>query len=113
MKVIIAGSRGITALATVEDAVVRANFRIIEVVSGRARGVDLLGEQWATMRGIPISIFPANWDLYGRGAGFIRNETMAHYADALIAVWDGRSGGTKHMIDTMTKLGKTVYVYQP
>ena len=54
--------------------------------------------------------FEPDWDRYGRGAGFRRNTEMAEHADALVAVWDGASRGTKHMIDTMRRLGKKVYV---
>lgn len=111
MKTIIAGSRGITDLKTVESAVALSGFQITEVVSGAARGVDELGEKWAFMRGIPIQRFRAKWDLYGKSAGAIRNNEMAFYAQALVAVWDGSSPGTKHMIERATKMGRKVYVH--
>lgn len=47
-----------------------------------------------------LTIFKADWDKHGKAAGFKRNTEMAKYADALIAFWDGKSKGTKHMIDT-------------
>ena len=50
--------------------------------------------------GIPIRYFPADWQTLGKSAGYQRNTQMAQYADALVAFWDGRSKGTKHMIDT-------------
>ena len=65
-----------------------------------ARGADTLGEQYAKERGIPIRYFPADWQTLGKSAGYQRNVQMAQYADALVAFWDGRSKGTKHMIDT-------------
>lgn len=37
---------------------------------------------------------------------------MAGYADALIAIWDGKSRGTAHMIETMKKLGKPTFVFR-
>lgn len=111
MKVIIAGSREITDLAEVHRAIVKSEFDITQVVSGGARGVDRLGEQAASQRHIPVAIFLADWDGLGKAAGFIRNKNMATYADALIAVWDGESKGTAHMIKTMEALGKPVYVY--
>ena len=55
-------------------------------------------------------LFPADWDKHGRAAGPIRNKQMADYADVLIAVWDGKSRGTKNMIDEMNKLMKPVYI---
>jgi hypothetical protein len=124
-RVIVAGSRKINHLPTVEQAINQAfnqwmandpdNWRKYfrpEIVSGGAQGVDHCGERYATKRGLSLKVFPANWAQYGRGAGFIRNSEMAQYADALIAIWDGESRGTAHMIKTMEALGKPVFVYQ-
>ena len=78
----------------------------IEIVSGAYyRGADKLGEQYAKERGFKITRFPANWNKYGKAAGPKRNEQMANYADALIAFWDGKSRGTKNMIDFAEQLG--------
>jgi hypothetical protein len=79
---------------------------ITEVVSGKAKGADAFGEWWASEHGIPVKEFPANWALYGRSAGPIRNRQMAEYADALIAFPGGR--GTSHMIQTAKELGLTI-----
>jgi hypothetical protein len=113
MRTIIAGSRVITDYSIVETAVAQSGFKdqITEVVSGTAPGVDQLGEQWARAHEIPISRFPANWQQFGKRAGYVRNSKMAENADALIAVWDGKSKGTKHMIDTATRRGMTCFVY--
>jgi hypothetical protein len=116
MRVIIAGSRGITSLSVVEDAMAAA-FRnrslddITEIVSGTARGVDQLGERFAYTLKIPVKRFPAQWDRYGRSAGYKRNQEMAAYADALVAVWDGKSPGTKHMIDIARFRGLKIYTH--
>lgn len=114
MKVIIAGSRGIEDYAIIEKAMLESGLdlsAITEVVSGTARGVDQLGEYWAFQRGIPVKRFPAQWDLYGREAGFVRNEEMAHYADALVAIQKNNSHGTQHMINFAEKVGLKVFVY--
>lgn len=58
-----------------------------------------MGERYAKENGIDLAIFPAEWDKYGKRAGYLRNEQMADHADSLIAFWDGKSKGTKHMID--------------
>lgn len=71
----------------------------IEIVSGKARGADSLGERYAKERGYNVKEFPAQWDMLGKSAGYRRNAEMAEYAEALIAFWDGHSKGTKHMID--------------
>ncbi len=57
-------------------------------------------------------MYPAAWDTYGLKAGYIRNEEMADNADALIAIWDGKSRGTKHMIDIATRKGLRVYIHE-
>lgn len=93
MKVIIAGSRGITDYAIVERAIRESGFQITEVVSGTARGVDRLGERWAAEHGIPVAPFPADWKI-GKNAGILRNAQMAEYAEAAIIIWDGSSNGS-------------------
>jgi len=127
MKVIIAGSRSIDDLGFVREAVEASPFTVTKVVSGCAKGVDKLGEEWALENDIEIEAFPADWKnlsdprgvikrtgphgSYNALAGIHRNTAMGQYADALIAVWDGKSTGTKHMIEYMQSLGKPVFVY--
>ena len=113
---IIAGCREGFVYYTVEQAFLAATQRIgvsaiREIVSGTARGVDTHGEAVAAKYGIPVIKFPADWDRYGRSAGYKRNEKMAEYADALLACWDGKSKGTKHMVDLAKKHGLKVFVY--
>jgi hypothetical protein len=112
MKVIIAGSRNLGTLQQIKEAVTKSEFEITEVVSGRARGVDRCGEIYAELLHIPVKCFPADWEQYGKSAGYKRNQQMAEYADALIAIWDGHSKGTKHMINIMSSLDKPIYLYQ-
>jgi hypothetical protein len=80
------------------------------VVCGGARGVDMLGCEWAQERGIPVAWYPAEWDRYGKSAGYRRNVQMGDYADALIAVQLNGSNGTQHMIDIATERGLKVFV---
>jgi hypothetical protein len=77
-----------------------------EVISGTAIGVDRQGERWAVGYGIEPTRFPADWDRYGRKAGYIRNRVMADYCTHAIIFWNGKSSGTKSMIDLMIKSGK-------
>jgi predicted Rossmann fold nucleotide-binding protein DprA/Smf involved in DNA uptake len=125
VRVIVAGSRNISHQPTVDYAIIAAFNEWIskdqarwmryvgaEIVSGGAYGVDFCGEKYAKKCKMPLTIFKAEWDKYGKRAGVIRNEQMAEYADALIAVWDGESRGTAHMIKTMEALGKPVFVYK-
>jgi hypothetical protein len=124
LKVIIAGSRTLNNPSVVDNVITQAfnkwmandpeNWRKYyrpEIVSGGAQGVDFCGEMLAKRSGLPLTVFPANWNEHGRSAGIIRNKEMAKYADALIAVWDGESRGTANMIDEMTKLNKLIYVH--
>ena len=110
MKVIIAGCRDYHDYQTLLDAITEANFDITTVISGGADGVDALGERYAEEMVIPLKVFPANWKKDGRAAGPIRNRKMAENAQALIALWDEKSSGTKNMIETATKRNLLVYV---
>lgn len=111
MKVIIAGSRSITCLGIVPRVVKESGFDVTEVVCGMARGVDTLGKLWAEFNHIPVAEFPADWDYHGKKAGFVRNSEMADYADALIAIWDGQSKGTAHMIDRALEKGLKIHIH--
>jgi hypothetical protein len=111
MKCIIAGSRTFTDYKTILDAITKSQFEITEVVSGGAAGADKLGEQWALENKVLLTIFIPDWSLYGKAAGPIRNLQMATYAEALIALWDGKSKGTKNMIDTANNKKLKVYVH--
>ena len=110
MKTIIAGSRTITDYEVVKQAIIESEFQITEVVSGAARGVDRLGERWAQENGVPVKRFPADWKAYPKFAGIKRNAEMGNYAEALIAIWDGRSRGTENMIKISEPKGLKVFV---
>lgn len=110
MKVIIAGCRDFHDYDTVEQAVVDSGFKIERVISGGAPGVDTLAVQYAKEWIIPLEVYFADWGKHGKSAGPIRNRQMAGVADALIAIWDGHSRGTKNMIEEATKRGLKVYV---
>lgn len=132
MKIIIAGSRSITDLIHVEKAMNLSNARTkaTEIVSGGAKGVDTLAIAWAKKYNVPVKVMKAKWDdldapgavicvhpnpqidgFYNKAAGIQRNHEMGDYSDALVAIWDGVSPGTKDMINYMKKLKKKVYVY--
>jgi hypothetical protein len=112
MRTIIAGSREAT-FKQVKEALLLCPWtpEISVVVSGTARGADQHGEAWAVLRGLGIERYAADWGKHGKAAGPIRNRQMAENAEALIAVWDGMSRGTKNMIDTAKSLGLRVFVH--
>ena len=105
MKVIIAGGRDFNnydLLCRKADKILSRQDEI-EIVSGTAKGADKLGEMYAKERDFSIKRFPADWGTFGNSAGYRRNTEMATYADALIAFWNGKSNGTKHMINIARK----------
>lgn len=112
-RVIIAGGRDFNDYALLKNTMDKLLSNIkddIIVVCGKARGADTLGERYAKEKGYEINYYPANWDLYCKRAGYIRNEQMAQNADALVAFWDGESKGTKHMIDLARKYNLKIRV---
>ncbi len=113
MRVIIAGGRDFNDATALDVAIAWAEergIRITEVVSGRARGADALGEAWALAHGVPVKLFPADWNRFGHAAGPRRNTDMADYAEALIALPGGR--GTRDMIAKARSRRLLVYVHE-
>jgi len=110
MKTIIAGGR--EYILTDEDFLKLDNLRseISQVVSGAARGVDACGELWGRRNDVPIKIFPANWNKYGKRAGYLRNKQMAEYADACVLFNGGI--GTQMMFDLATEYGLKVHDFR-
>mgnify|MGYP000958348730 CR=1 FL=1 len=116
MRTIIAGSRTFRNIRPVDkeevvEAILNSNIDITTIISGGAKGVDSLAIDIANEFGIPLEVYHARWDLYGRNAGIKRNAVMAAKAEALIAVWDGISRGTSHMIQIAKAMGLKVYIY--
>jgi hypothetical protein len=84
------------------------------IIHGGARGVDNMAGRWGVSIDLPVRVYPADWELFGKRAGYIRNSLMVEDADAAIIIWDGESKGTKHTIDLMTASGKPyVLVVRP
>lgn len=116
MRTIISGSRGITDAKPVWSAVRYAKskgLKITQVVVGDAVGVDATARQGAKSKGIswkPFDVPQWLWDVT-KGAGHLRNKAMAQYADALIAVWDGESPGTRNMIKEAHKEGLVIFAF--
>lgn len=105
MRCIIAGGRdfkNFELLVQKCDYYLRIN-KPSEIISGTADGADYLGERYAAIRNIPVKKFEADWKRNGRKAGPIRNQQMAEYATHLIVFWDGKSRGTKNMIEFAEK----------
>ena len=83
----------------------------IIIISGTAPGADRMGEVYANEFHHQCERYPADWDRYGKSAGYKRNEEMARVATHLVAFWDGDSRGTRHMIDLAVKHNLEVRVF--
>ena len=113
-KLIVAGGRDFNdAHLLIKELVCLADVvyhdQNVSIVSGMARGADLIAAHFAQANNVMLYEMPADWTK-GRGAGYARNADMAEFADGLLTFWDGESRGTKHMIETMRFKGKPTYV---
>ena len=113
MKVAIVGSRDFPDLRRVRLYVRQNIGRISLLISGGARGVDWAAEEEADAMGIPAKIFSADWDGFGRSAGFRRNVDIVKAADKVVVFWDGLSAGARHDIDLALKYHKDLEVHFP
>lgn len=119
--VIIAGSRSFNDynLLVAELDKELSNFkepRRITIITGAARGADRLGSSYAQHNGYELKEFPANWNKYGRSAGYIRNKEMIDYImqqngeRLLVVFWDGYSVGTNNIITLAKERGIKVKI---
>lgn len=100
MRIIICGGRDYTDIKTASSQLdaIHAFTPITGVISGGAKGADFIGEVWARHHNIPLTVVPAQWDIYGKSAGYKRNVQMARLKpDQVIAFPGGK--GTQHMRD--------------
>lgn len=81
------------------------------VISGHAKGIDRAGEHYALVHDIPVKVMMPEWGRCGKRAGLIRNDTMLEQADTLVAIWDGKSRGTRYTIQRAMDAGKKVFVF--
>jgi hypothetical protein len=114
-KLIVAGGRDFDDYELLSTSIMTLANGIYEdkgvsIVSGMARGADKLAVQFARTHNVKLYEFPADWNTLGKGAGFVRNAQMAAVSHGLLSFWDGESRGTKHMIETMHKLNKPVFI---
>ena len=110
MKTIIAGTRTFNDYLVLLQAIGRIDWEITQVISGTAKGVDRLGERWAKKHNVPVERYFADWTTHRKRAGIIRNVLMVKKAEALLALWDGKSRGTDHIITIAREKGLRVYV---
>jgi hypothetical protein len=102
MKLAIIGSRGIKNINLKEYI----TSDVDEIVSGGAKGVDTIAREFAKANDITFVEFLPEYEKYGRGAPLLRNKEIVNYADKIIAFWDGKSKGTKYVIEYAEKINK-------
>ena len=114
-KVVVAGGRDFNNFPLLRDTLdklleVKTHSHLIEIVNGTARGADTLGGCYARLRNYSVALFPADWEQFDKAAGHIRNKEMLDYADVVVVFWDGKSRGTKNMIEITKKAKKPIRV---
>lgn len=96
-RVLITGSRTWTDWHTIEVAIREEALKELSdtvVVHGAADGADSLAGYLAQRMGLVVEVHPAEWKVYGRSAGFVRNRHMVGLgADVCLAFIKDRSRG--------------------
>ena len=121
-RIIVCGSRGWTDRKRIADRLFDCPVTST-IVCGynperdTPKGADRLAYQEAQKLGLLVEPHPAEWEKYGKSAGFRRNEEMAGLGAILcIAFWDGRSNGTKDMMERAERYGipvEEIVIVQP
>ena len=106
MKLAVIGSRGLNVEI---EAYLPKETTII--ISGVAKGIDTLAEEYADKNGIAKLIFLPEYERFGKSAPIIRNKKIVEEADFIVALWDGKSRGTKFTIEYARKRKKPVRVF--
>lgn len=104
MKVAVIGSRGLE-ISNLEEYLPEG---VTEIISGGARGVDTSTREYAHAHGIKLTEFLPEYDKYGRAAPLKRNITIIEHADLVLAFWDGKSKGTRFVIESCERMGVEV-----
>ena len=109
MKIAVIGSRDLT----VKDLGVYLPENVTEIVSGGAKGIDSCAREYALAHGIKLTEFLPEYSRYGRSAPLKRNIAIIENSDMVLAFWDGKSHGTKFVIDECKKRGVPVKILRP
>ena len=113
MRILFCGDRNWSNYKVICE--VMAELKPDVVIEGEAQGADILSREAAEYFGIPVQRFPANWVVYGRAAGPIRNTQMLKEGkpDMVVAFHNSitTSKGTLNMVNQSRKQGLKVVVY--
>jgi hypothetical protein len=117
VRVLVCGSRNWTNTGAIYSKLAEygCGYAPFTLIHGNARGADSIAADYAKDRAKEILAFPANWNLYGKAAGAIRNRQMLEEGrpELVLAFWDGVSKGTWHMINLARKAGVKVEIIKP
>jgi len=114
MKVAIVGSRSIDDQMFAEYLFRCFTYifgKPTKIISGGARGIDSFAEDFAHTFNIDLQVFKPDWTKYGKKAGFIRNEDIIKNCDICLAIWDGKSHGTKHDLELCEQYKKDLVLF--
>lgn len=114
MRIIVAGGRDFNNYTMLKDNLNHLFQNVIKedlvIISGMARGADTLAVKYAKEKNIPLIQMPADWEAYGKSAGYKRNTEMAKIADGLVVFWDGKSKETEHMVNIAKRYGLKIRI---
>lgn len=111
MKVLITGDKIIVKYDIIKDIIDNSKINISELVSDGIKGICTLAENYAVQKNINIKRMKPNYS-HGISCIEINRMKMLDYSDAIIAIWDGESKGTKDMIEYATKKGLSLHIYK-
>lgn len=110
MRLLVCGGRDFSDIGALRQAMNAAvgHEKDVVVIHGGARGADTLAGRIANEARVPVEIFPANWELHGKRAGFVRNRQMLVEGkpDLVLAAPGGR--GTAMMVKIAREAGVRV-----
>ena len=114
IKIVIAGCRDYNnypeAKAYLDSCITAMPENEYIILCGGCRGADMLGARYAMEKGFKVEYYPAHWERYGKSAGLKRNFQMAQACDCVICFWNGKSKGTKSMIEMAKQLSKPIRI---
>ncbi len=106
MKIAIIGSRHLV----IENLREYVPSTATEIVSGGAKGIDKCAKKYALSANIKLTGFLPDYSKYGKSAPLYRNLKIIAYADEIIAFWDGKSHGTRFVVNNALKKNKKITV---
>jgi len=113
MKILICGSRKDFNVSKATEYLLEIvqTRHYVSYIHGRAEGIDSIAHKIIEQSGCQEKIVIPNYTQYGREAPLIRDREMVDECDEVIAIWNGKSRGTKYTIDYAKQRNKPVTVF--